>query len=115
MSPAEIILLIVAIAFVVLVIFSSILIVRTCQALKDVSNLSADLRYKMQCLNPMFNSLSNLGEGLQERTRFCKEDAQLRNLKAALNQNEPRDSSPVPEIMECAILGLRAWNKLKKG
>lgn len=125
MTPSEIILLIVAIAFVILVVF---LVMLTWNAIKTLNNvnqalgnlkdepgnilrnateITSDLNHKMKCLNPFFHSLSNVGQGLEFRTNRIKKEAYIKSLETKYENEE----SSIPEVLEFALRGLSLWQK----
>lgn len=136
MDTTEIIFLIIAIAFVALVAFLIVLIVKANQTmgkvneilgsvqkhlekepknlLDNVNELSANVCYKMKCLDPLFNALSHMGQGLEMKANNFKEGMLWRSLKEKLDDDEVKEKSGVSDIVDCAVLGLNLWKKYKK-
>ncbi|MBA2369524.1 MAG: DUF948 domain-containing protein [Candidatus Protochlamydia sp.] len=93
------------------------------------NQISLDLKYKMETLNPLFQSVENIGEVLEDKAEdFKKSSIRSRtsnstsplfthkdNLQNRDSTADPRGSKAlVPDILELASLGIRLWQKLKK-
>lgn len=124
MDTTEIILLVIAIAFVVLVGFVISLIVNTNKTLAKVNvildgleeepkNLLKNINYKLKCLDPIFNVASHLGQGLEFKASAFKEGMYWKSMKEKLDIGEEHDKSGVSEVVDCAMLGLNLWKKYK--
>ena len=140
MTTVEIILLVVAIAFVFLSIYLVRLICASCKTLSKinqtvdslqkqlddlgheprdlihhVNEISADVQGKMKSIDPLFRAVSNVGEELELRTALLKEKSlykYFRSKSASFSSLE--DDTPV-EFIEWALLGINLWQKFKRG
>jgi len=108
MDTYQIIFLVIAIAIVVLVAF----IVRfLCKAEKTLTNLnvlSEDLNSKMQCIHPFFRMISVVGEGLEYRAASLNRQHLFKCCS-----EESRDQDIYLDVVDCALLSLRIWKKMK--
>lgn len=94
------------------------------KAIDHANQISVDLKYKMDTLNPLFQSVENIGEVLEGKAEtFKKKFEQIRTINSISPLNiHRRDLSEdltgpkaiVPDILELASLGIRLWQKLKK-
>ncbi len=92
------------------------------KTMDKVETIGVDLKQKMETLNPIFNSISNLGKIFESQSSAMKQ----RYLKQSLNDygaeelSIPNDSKPsslssgISEAIEFASLGVSLWQKLKK-
>lgn len=136
MTTTEIIILVAALALIILVVFAAFLAVAAIRTLRNVdqvlgslqkqlddldgsprtflnqaNELSVNLNHKMRCLDPIFNSISNVGNGLQAETSNERDKTLLRYL------NEKKQESNLETIsdgIELALRGINLWQKFKK-
>jgi uncharacterized protein YoxC len=105
---------VIAAAFVLLVIFLIVIIVALCLMLrhvnhalisvnKQVDDIGTDIKVKMASLNPVFHSISNMGEMLEQKTI---------NLKAEQKPQPPE--LQMADILDFASMGVRLWQNIKK-
>lgn len=135
METSEIIFLVIAIAFVALVGFLIFLIVKANQTLvkvngilesvqknltqdpknliQNANELSTNIVFKMKCLDPLFNALANIGQGLEFKTNNFKENMLLKSLKERIEDNHEKDKTGISDAVDCAVLGLNLWKKYK--
>jgi uncharacterized protein YoxC len=93
------------------------------------NQISLDLKYKMETLNPLFQSVENIGEVLEDKAENLKKSSErsrsgnsaspLFTHKDHLYHRDPSEEltgskALVPDILELASLGIRLWQKLKK-
>lgn len=140
MTPIEIILVVIALTFIVLVVFavkvSNALICslkninvtlaslhkqindlddRPRNLLEQANTFSTNLNQKMKCLDPLFNSISNIGEGIECATTKYKEAALLKFLDERMNEKkEESKSESISDGIDLALRALNLWQKLKK-
>jgi uncharacterized protein YoxC len=77
-------------------------------AIQQTQLLEADLRKKMGTLDPLFNSVENVGDILECKTAAYKE------LKSHSLREEDSDQINVADLVALAGLGIRLWNKFNK-
>lgn len=136
MGVSEIYLLLAVLGFIVLaacVIFLVIAVVKTFNSItqlfvslqKQVENLDAEprkligqanelsesLNYKMKCLDPLFHSVSNIGECVDRRTAKYKNEKLLDYLFERL---EEKDESKLDQVLDAATLALNALELFQK-
>lgn len=139
METNEIIFLIIALAFVALVVFLIMFLVKAnktlCKVdvmltsvqkhlaegeggqgnlLQNVNALSANVVRKMKCLDPLFNVVANVGEGLEFKTSNFKEKMYWKSFQDKYERVDERESSGVSDVVDCAMLGLNLWKKYKE-
>lgn len=130
MTNIEVILLIIAIAFVVLVVFLTKAIFSLTKTLeliqtkinslgdepeklmKNVNEISTDVNQKMKCLNPLFYSISNVGSCLESKTAECKEKMVWGRFQKERTVKLERDS--LENLIELTIEVVRLFNAWKK-
>lgn len=126
MSTMEISVLIIAIAFVVLVIFLSFVLIATVKLIKQLTKtvstvdetikemtdegmyLIQDINEKVSALNPFFQTLSLLGERLKEKTENWE------NREEVVFEEEREKKSKLTNILEWVALGFSLWSQAKK-
>lgn len=130
MAYNDIFLLIIAVAFAVFVIFFVVVLIKlvkllislqkqidslgseTKELVHSVNQISEDILYKMQSTNPLFQALSNLGEGLEYKSLSYKEKISWLNRK-----KEPGFATGNKEIfcnvLDLALAGVKIWRSLK--
>ncbi len=103
---------VIAVAFLALAIYLIILMVRLRKTLAHVDEaliearmLEIDLKNKMASLDPLFNSVENVGEVIESKT------ASFRERQCMSKCEEDSDAIQVADIVALAGLGLRLWNK----
>ncbi len=115
----EISIAVIAVAFVVLVIYLIILMSevknnlrRVRKILGNTDDISLDLRNKMDALNPFFQTLANLGEITEKETTSLKN-----RLSTPLEEKaaSPRsDDDFTQDVLEFAGSGIRLLKNLKR-
>ncbi len=85
------------------------------KAVLETNLLLNDLRGKMQAIDPLFNTLSNLGEVAECVSNSAREQYRAncvsQKIKAAHKSEETTD---IKDIAEWAFLGVNLWRKFKK-
>jgi uncharacterized protein YoxC len=143
MTPNEIIWLVVAIFIILLIICLGWLIITLCNTLtkvngtldatqkhidklgdeprdiiRNVNEISGDVLYKMKCLNPIFHSVSNLGECLECRTTPLRNKAFWSSMKEKVDLDReeltPTTEDKVADLVNWGLLGLKVWQQFKK-
>lgn len=102
------------------------------KTIEHTNQMSADLRHKMEALDPLFNSIANVGDVLEHKAEsFRLRSARLDRLderrashgatffddsdyQESITRTKASESVIVAEILELASLGIRLWQKLKK-
>lgn len=91
------------------------------KTVEHTNQISFDLKRKMESLNPLFNTFSNVGEVLESKTTYLKKEA-LASQKERLSELEnheaekevrSHDEIKVADILELAGIGIRLWNKIR--
>ncbi len=106
MTPVEIAYIVVAVAIVALVIFLAIFLYKASKAVEEVKDLLANSNWKMQTLDPFFQALSNVGEGLEHKTCSFKEQT----LCECCSQKK----SPLEQYLRLALIGTRIFNQTRR-
>ncbi|CUI17047.1 conserved putative membrane protein [Candidatus Protochlamydia naegleriophila] len=101
------------------------------KTIEQANQMSADLKHKMEALDPLFNSIANVGDVLEHRAEsFRQRSVRLGRFderashsapffndsdhQESINRAKTSESVVVAEILELAGLGIRLWQKLKK-
>lgn len=111
--------------------------IQATKAVEHTNQISFDLKKKMESLDPIFNSLSNVGEVLETKSLHFKKKAlqpsetEQEESRHSINESWNRhshakagghrfrsdldhESNKIAEILEIAGMGLRLWEKIKK-
>jgi uncharacterized protein YoxC len=98
--------LVIAIAFVILVIFVIL-------ALVSIKRMTNDINQKVHAFDPIFRVVSKAGDVIEKKT-----DKQIADMEAAVSEErELRRSGGVNtamEVAEWAMVGLALWQKIKE-
>lgn len=109
MTTLEIILLIIAIAFVVMVAFLSIFIAQATRTMTRVNDLLDDVNFS---LHPLLSSMGNVSQKLESWTsgmnKVCKKECCM------TTGDEEVSKKAVAGLMDMALIGFYLWKKLKK-
>lgn len=127
MTNVEIIFLIIAIAFVALVVFLIKCICSVSKTLdtvqqklkemdqepeklvRNVNELSKDVTFKLKCLNPLFRTFYDLSSALEARTaRFRNGKSQRCSIKEKLLNRESREEK-LEDILNLAMAFVRLF------
>lgn len=101
------------------------------KTIEQTNQMGADLKHKMEALDPLFNSIANVGDVLEHKAEsFRQRSARLNRVDERRAYSSPFFDDPdqeesnirtkasesviVAEILELASLGIRLWQKLKK-
>lgn len=106
MTTIEIIFLVIAIAFVVLVGFLVNFILEATKTLKKVNGLVDDMNTASR---PLLSTVSSVGESLNSWTEDMKREYRKEQL-----QREEKSKSGAFSLIDLALLGLVLWKKIKK-
>lgn len=120
MTTAEILLLIGLIVFVILVGFLIALIVKLIQTLNNidrvVSNaetLTKDVSLKMECIHPIFRTLSNVSQGLEYKSSAYKNEALIKEyMREHVGKKE--EGNLYQDLIDLAIASAKLWKGFKK-
>jgi uncharacterized protein YoxC len=99
-----------------------------CEAKKTAEHttqMSANLKNKMDSLDFIFNSIANVGEVLEKKTYAFKQkvlhpsfiheaQSSLASPHAEKNSTDSEAVNVAADVLEFAGLGIRLWKKLKK-
>lgn len=132
----EISVAVIALAFVILVVFViivlnglretlttvhselKILSKETESAVRNANVLAEDVQGKMKCLDPIFQSISNVGEIAEGKTCAWKNASYQKQhqFREALdeNLNEQGPNEKIVDVIQWALEGVNLWQKLKK-
>lgn len=138
MAPADIILLIVAIAFLILVIFLAQFLYTACTTLKNanqvldsvknqldnfenhprdlvhsVNEITQDVNRKMKCIDPWFRLISQLGEVAENKACSFTQKGILDRFKEKVSENPEAKNFTDSDLIEFALLGLKLWQKFQ--
>lgn len=84
---------------------------------QNIQNISADLFHKLECLNPLFHSLSNVGEGIESTTETFKRKIQLHSSKKKEGDDAPFNENiaegGLASLVDFAVAGMRLWHSMK--
>jgi uncharacterized protein YoxC len=91
------------------------------KAIEHTNQVSFDLKRKMEALNSLFNTVSNLGDILEHKTFALKKEALSSSHKErsgvdsleAEQEAHAYDEIHVSDILELAGIGARLWHKIR--
>ncbi|MCB1112806.1 MAG: DUF948 domain-containing protein [Chlamydiales bacterium] len=83
--------------------------------LYQASELSENINHKMRCLDPLFHSVSNIGERFEERTGRHKEERELKFLFERLSEKQDTKMDQALDIATIIVNALDLFHKCKKG
>ena len=92
------------------------------EILLNAQHISSDFYHKMQCLNPIFHSLSNLGEGIENTTETLRNKFQTSSKRKHKEENEENnqeetsslDDDRLAPFIDFALAGMRLWKNIKR-
>lgn len=138
MTAADISLVIIALAVIVLVIFLAKFLFAATKTLRrlnstlgavnkqieligreprnlmhNVNAIAGDMRDLLNCLNPFFRSISNVGEGLEYKTSNFKEKVLEKNSKEK-DFDDEEDEATIGDAVKLGLKGLSLWKKYSK-
>lgn len=125
MTPMEIILLIATLAFIVLVGFAVYLIVVACGTLKalqrqidslemqHVNAMAANVNQKLKCLDPIFQTVSNIGERWECSSAKSKDALALKYLQEKLEKEERSQMDNISDVVDLTLKSIALWQKFK--
>lgn len=107
---------IVALMFVLLVIFLVITLVSLCRTLKTANSICADLEAKVHSFDPLFNVVHHMGDAVEKRTGSVRQLADEVNQSAAQAKEQKTNSilNTALEVAEWTLIGLALWKKVKE-
>jgi uncharacterized protein YoxC len=141
MTVFDICLIIISLSFFVLVIYLILLIVSLRKTLSKVNRsmvllqkrveelghqprdlihtinaISADVYGKLRSLDPLFRSLHNVGEGVENKTKSFKEKTFWVPGREKLRDEfqDEDDHGTASDLLDWALLGVNIWQKFKK-
>lgn len=94
------------------------------KAIEHTNQISYDLKRKMEALNPLFLSITNLGEVLESESNHFKKkklhDFDRESEKSYLRKLDKQEFrsqnlNNLAGFLEFAGLGIHLWQKIKKG
>lgn len=110
----EISVAVIAAAFVILVAYIILLIKALRKTLAQVDYTVVEVRQKMETLNGIFKSLSNIGEVVEYKSDlFKKKILSSEEKKATMIENEAKICETVGDILKLINISIRFWEKLK--
>lgn len=105
-----------ALAFVFFVIFLGVFLhkahktfAKLDEAIRQINELSCDIRTKLICLQPFFRVISHVGEKLECSLSPHEKEALIQRLQEEMQEKE---RNVVFDILECFLLGVRIWKKI---
>jgi uncharacterized protein YoxC len=118
----EISVAVIALAFVILVIYLVVVLkasavtlgqvnltlVEARKIIKEADLAVADLKMKFESLNPIFHSVENVGEVLESETHAFKER------KIISSHEVDEEDLAISDFVTLADVGVRLWNKFNK-
>lgn len=78
-------------------------------AIQQTHLIEVDLRRKMESLDPIFNSVENIGDIIESKTSDYKELNCI-----SQKSEEESDQIIVADLINLAGIGIRLWNKFSK-
>jgi uncharacterized protein YoxC len=82
----------------------------------NANQITSDIHHKMKCLNPLFHTVSNVGENFEYQTSNLKERSYWRSVKEKIELEEP-PSTPTDkasDLANWALMGLKVWQNFRK-
>ena len=111
MSVLEISLLVIAVAFVVLVLCFCRFLCKTCTTVKQVQKMSENINSKLNQLDPMFRALENCGSEWECKTALHNE----RFFCKYCQSKHTSEEVSVADCVEFALMGINLWKKYSRG
>lgn len=103
MTPIEIAYIVVAVAIVALVICLGVFLCKASKTLDKVNDMLDNCNGKMECLDPLFLTIANVGEGLEHKSAAFKENA------ICQCQSCTQKKSPLETFLNLALVAARMW------
>ncbi len=90
------------------------------KAIEHTNQVSFDIKTKMESLNSVFNTVSNLGDILEHKSLALKKEAlsshrELSDVNSLETEHDlhAHDEIHVSDILELAGIGARLWHKIR--
>ena len=89
------------------------------KVIQHATELSLDVQSKMSALDPLFQTVSNIGNALEKKTESFAEEVQRSNKTSAFTATKPHQYETftariLAEVLEWAVLGINLWQKIMK-
>lgn len=85
------------------------------ELIDNANALSDDVRIKIDCLSPLFRTVSNVGESLEYRTSKMRESQRKKYIREQLDdEEEDSKTNGVAQGIEWVLTGLSLWENYKK-
>jgi uncharacterized protein YoxC len=132
MTPIEITFALIGIGFIVLVIYLvRVLSTANCllnsvkkqigdlgheprTLIHNLSHISKDLSYKIQMLDPLFNTLSNVGSIIEDKSERLASRVKT-SYREEKKSTEPQHENKVSDLINWIVAGVNVYNKFRKG
>ncbi|MBS0634326.1 MAG: hypothetical protein JSR37_02555 [Verrucomicrobia bacterium] len=103
MTPVEIAYIVVAVAIVALVVCMGIFLCKASRVMDRVSDMLENSNAKMECLDPLFMAIANVGEGLEHKSALFKEHS------ICQCESCSQKKSPLEQYLKLALVAARLW------
>jgi uncharacterized protein YoxC len=91
------------------------------KAIEHANQVSFDLKRKMESLNPIFNTLFNVGEILEHKSFALKKEGILKenrrfesDIPVTVREYHAHEELKVADVFELVGIAIRLWQKFKK-
>lgn len=86
---------------------------KTSKVIEHTNQVSYDLKRKLESLDPIFNTLFNVGDFLEHKTFALRKEA-LASTHETLDETASQESIKAGDVLELMDIGIRLWQKIKK-
>lgn len=106
---------VIALTFIVLVVFTVMMLISMRRTLKSTTEVCDDLNDKFHSLDPLFRMAHGVGSKI-ENTRCMRgltDEIEESIYEERIHRSEENTNTTL-EVAEWALIGLSLWNKIKK-
>ncbi|MCE5294461.1 MAG: DUF948 domain-containing protein [Chlamydiales bacterium] len=114
MTPIEISYMVMAISALAVTICVGFFLYKASKALGKITDILGNSNTKMERLDPLFNALSNVGEGLELKTAAFKANTRCQCGCSACQCNiNSEKKSAIEPYVQLALAGVKIWDNLQ--
>jgi uncharacterized protein YoxC len=114
MSPIEISYIVMAVAAMAVAIFLGCFLYKASKAIDKITDILGNSNSKMERLDPLFNALSNVGEGLELKTAAFKANTRCQcGCTACQFSNNSEKKSAIEPYVQLALAGVKIWDDMR--
>ena len=113
MTPIEISYIVIAVSALAVAIFLGCFLYKASKAIDKITDILGNSNSKMERLDPLFNALSNVGEGLELKTAAFKANTRCQCGCSACQCNNMEKKSAIEPYVQLALAGVKIWDDMK--